>query len=456
MNSENGIILLHGVFLEETLYTIVERVTGDFEGLRDHYHQGVLAVINVKKETITVVRDPLSMRPVFFLLDSPRAIVLSTDMELLKSVAEALKINLERDLVTPFEMLVFHHIVSRRTAYKGVLRLLPGEYVVVTFRGGSFEHKLDTYWDFSPTGTMYSGREAVRLFIRSLVDHLNKYCREVKGLEIGIPVSGGIDSSLLLLLVSKAEECRHIHAIYVNVENPYELKLFKHVNARAKVPNELYVFTVTQIKQSYFQFIYELLRLIAYPRDRDASLPYYITPRIAESRRFTIGGDDGDSISGGYDLYKVFAAHLALNRRFLELARFLKVLKRFNYEREKYSSLLLNVVLQVLLRWRPLRYLYYRALTDKCLQVGRRLRGLIAHYLTELSRPYYEAPTNRYYHVLLGRLLRHRSYYLALTRVKAEESRGMITFEPYALREVMEISLRTPPEYFFFPLGSRA
>jgi len=87
---------------------------------------------------------------------------------------------------------------------------------------------------------------------------------------------------------------------------------------------------------------------------------------------------------------------------------------------------------------------------------SKKLNKLIIQYLTELSDSFYNASTHSYYHEILGRMLTFKASHLVHTRVKAEESHGITVFLPYALRETIELIMRIPPEYFFFPIGSRS
>jgi hypothetical protein len=68
----------------------------------------------------------------------------------------------------------------------------------------------------------------------------------------------------------------------------------------------------------------------------------------------------------------------------------------------------------------------------------------------------YSAPAHDYYLEMLRKMLIHKASHLVHARVKAEESQGIVTFLPNALREVIELIMQVPPEYFFFPIGSRS
>ena len=164
--------------------------------------------------------------------------------------------------------------------------------------------------------------KAVKMLLRLFIDELDRYCEEAsrKESEIFVPISGGLDSSLLLLLTSKTKECKHIHAIHVNMGNPKEFALSKLIANKVGVPIHVILVPLSYLKNNLVDMLSKLVRLIGYPRERDSSLPYLILALFMKSHHskrvlFSIGGDDADTIFGGYDYYKLFATQLILEKR---------------------------------------------------------------------------------------------------------------------------------------------
>jgi asparagine synthetase B (glutamine-hydrolysing) len=193
---EDMLALCHGVFLDETFDFLLHKmdIVGFEDFIKSYRHQGVLALINVKKELIIVIGDPLSTRTTFYLADE-KSLIVSTDMELLKSVAKALHIQLDRDIIALYEFATFGFIVSRRTIFRNIKRLSCGEYITVKPTSERFiEFEVKKYWEPS-VGTI-DDRNAC-LLIKKLVEQLNSFCKEAGESRIVVPISGGIDSTLL-------------------------------------------------------------------------------------------------------------------------------------------------------------------------------------------------------------------------------------------------------------------
>jgi len=87
---------------------------------------------------------------------------------------------------------------------------------------------------------------------------------------------------------------------------------------------------------------------------------------------------------------------------------------------------------------------------------SKRLAKLTVEYLASLSDILYDQPTQHYYRNVLAKLIVHKASHLVHTRVKAEESQEILTYLPYASRDIIEIITRLPADYFFFPIGSRS
>ena len=460
IDNENSNMVLHGVFLDKTLFTIFMKFADGFNAFLENYRdQGVLGFIDKANGVVYAVEDPGATRRLFYYI-TPKIFIISTDMEFLKSVAKTLNIQLNIDVPALYELVELGYIVSRRTLYKDVNRLFPGEYIVVKIDDG-FKYRVDRYWNFLELDTMPS-RDALVSLLKLIAQHMAKLCEEIPNSKMVIPVSGGIDSSLLLLLASKVRRCSRIYAFHVNLGNPEELKLSKVVTIKAGVPLYIKSFTGSQLREKYFELINRMLKLIGYPREDDASLPYLISAQLirsefGEGTIISLGGEGSDPVFGGSDYYKFFATQLILEKKVAELLKLLKTVARYNFEREKLPFMVLKPILQLILRSYRIRYQYYKFKTCRLLpKRNKELVDIIARYLAQISDVFYNAPPHDYYHRMVSRMFIHKITHVIHSRIKADESQKIITYLPFPTRDVIELVMRIPPEYFFFPIGSRS
>jgi len=456
-------ILFHGIFLGETPSSALNKITSKSlkSFLGEYHYQGVSVLIDRKEEKIYAVGDPGASRAVFYFV-LPEIFVLTTDMELFKQLQKVLGIQLKLDIITLYEIVVFNTFISRKTLYRSVNRLLPGEYIVIKTNRNAFEYEVNRYWDvMNEEIPNDADRNTVHLLIRCIVNQLNKYCEELRDRKLIVPISGGLDSVLLLLLMLKTRKCRHVLAWHTNLGKRMELLLSKLIAIKVKVPLYIELYQEKWLRDIYIKLLGDMLKLIGYPREGEASSPYLILAqsmrsRFIDEKIFTVGGEVGDSIFGGHDYYKFFAIQLLLEKRFVEFLRFMKVLKRYNYYGWKFIPIR-SILLQLILRFYKLRYQYIKSKIRKISRIkNKKLIELITSYLTKLSSVIYDAPKHRYYHRIVANMLIHKAPHISYARVKAEESQGIITYLPFASRCVAEMVMKIPPECFYFPIGSRS
>ena len=363
-------------------------------------------------------------------------------MELLKNIANSLGFRFELDVLALYEIVMLDHIVSRRTLYKNVSRLLSGEYINIRLDGKFFSYRIDKYWDITQLDEKPTKhKEPIASLVKTLISLLNKFCKEVQG-SLVVPISGGIDSSLLLFLATKAEDCKHVQAVHVNLGSKIEQLLSKIVATKARASLHIKVFSEQWLRDNYFELLKKMLKVIGYPREGDAALPYLILAQTNKSlfnnkTVSSVGGEGSDPVFGGGDYYKYYATQLLLERRismFLELVR---TLRKYNYERENFTLILLKPLQQLVLRFYRLRYQYFKLKSRKLLaKKSKQLINLVAQYLAQLSNVLYNIPVRNYYHKSVTRMFIHKISHVIHTRVRAEDSQGNIIFLPFASRPI--------------------
>jgi asparagine synthetase B (glutamine-hydrolysing) len=456
LEKDNYILLLYGVFPNENA-SLIDKAINDLPiFIKNYSYQGVAVLFDPKNASIVVVGDPGPARTVFYLSED-EVFIISTDMNLVKAVANILGIDLRQDILTLFELIVLGSKISRRTAYKNIRRLLPGEYINIKIKNGkkhSFEITVEKYWD-GIQSEMNNEINPVIFFTKTIHEQLTAFCKETRKPPIAVPVSGGLDSTYLLFIAKQAG-CNQIIAPHLNLGSKQEEILSKYVATKANVP---YLhFSLPYIDpDNYIQQLTKLFKLIGYPRQGDGALPYLLLAQKLKGVKFSLGGEASDPVFGGDDFYKYFAVQLIKQKRFKELWNLIKILKKYNYHNENIVAIIFKIINQVLLSFYPIRYWYFLSITHRRMRIkNNALKKIISQYLTELTRPFYEAPTQNYYPQIISNILRYETSHIAHTRIKSDESQGIFTFLPFATRKVLEASMSIPVELFFFPWGSRS
>jgi asparagine synthetase B (glutamine-hydrolysing) len=455
LKKDNYILLLYGAFLGENT-SLIDKTINDLPAfIKNYSYQGVTVLFDLKNAIIIVIGDPGPARAVFY-LSRDNIFVISTDMNIIKAVANILGINLRPDIFTLFELIVLGSKISRRTAYKGIKRLLPGEYINIKIENDKkhlFKITIERYWDIIQSEI--DNEINMVFFANTLHEQLAAFCQETGKFPIAVPVSGGLDSTYLLF-VAKHAGCVQILSPHLNLGSKQEEILSKYVTTKASVPY-LY-FSLPYIDSSnYIQQVIKLLKLIGYPREGDASLPYLLLAHKLKGIKFSLGGEASDPVFGGDDFYKYFAVQLIKQKRFRELWNLIKVLEKYNYHDENIITITFKILTQVLFNFYFIRYRHFLSITRKYIRTeSNALKKIIAQYFAELTRPLYEAPNQNYYYRIIANILRYKTSHLAQARIKSDESQGIFTFLPFATRRVLEAFMNIPVDTVFFPWGSRS
>ncbi|WP_127783534.1 N-acetylglutaminylglutamine amidotransferase [Rhodococcus sp. X156] len=158
-----------------------------------------LAVLEHRSGVLTLARDRLGIKPLY-LAESPGRLRFASSVQALLAGGG---VDTELDRVALHHYLSFHSVVpAPRTIYRGVRKLPPATVRVVQPDGTSSEHR---YWDPvfapSPDRADWSARDWQQALLDSLRTAVSR--RMVADVPVGVLLSGGIDSSLVVALLAE-------------------------------------------------------------------------------------------------------------------------------------------------------------------------------------------------------------------------------------------------------------
>ncbi|MCU1616500.1 MAG: asparagine synthase family amidotransferase [Frankiales bacterium] len=170
----------------------------------EHLH-GMFAVVLHERDTgrVVMARDRLGIKPLYLAETPGRLRFASTLPALLASVGRAGEIDTSIDPVALHHYLTWHAVVpAPRTILRGIRKLPPATVRVIEADGTSREHR---YWqpcyERRPEHASWSARdwedaveEALRVAVRR---------RLVSDIPVGVLLSGGLDSSLIVGLLAE-------------------------------------------------------------------------------------------------------------------------------------------------------------------------------------------------------------------------------------------------------------
>lgn len=255
------------------------------------------ALYDRARREVLFARDHFGVKPLYLHADGARVLFASEVKALLAS--GDVRAEAERGALP--EYLTFQHVQGERTLFRGVTRVLPGEYQLWDLSAGACRRV--RYWDpcFRVDESRDEGsyteelaallRDAVRLQMRADVP-------------VGAYLSGGTDSSVVTALASRVASSP-LHTFTGRFdegaafdESPYALAMAEACGATPHV--------VTATETSFV----DLLPTLAYHMDEPVAGPglfpqYVVSREAARHVKVVLGGQGGDEIFGGYVRYLV-------------------------------------------------------------------------------------------------------------------------------------------------------
>jgi asparagine synthase (glutamine-hydrolysing) len=285
---------------------------------------------NLKK--IFLARDRVGKKPLYYTLNKGNLTFASEIKSILVDKTISREVNIE----------VLNQFFARRfspysqTMFLNIHKVMPGHYLTYSIKDNKYSIK--KYWDFviSMTKTNYSSnkKELRELFFDSIKKRL------ISDVPIGVFLSGGLDSSVVLGAASKfSDDTLKTYSVGFGDKDKYnEL-------AYAKKTSEYYASDHTEINldSRSIDILPKVVWHFDEPLADPAAIPnYYLAKKAKERVSVILTGDGGDELFAGYDQYRFmrYSAYLKYVPKTIRMAApvILKNTPFFMDSIYKYSS----------------------------------------------------------------------------------------------------------------------
>jgi len=253
---------------------------------------GVFAAVIVDKarQQIHVCRDPVGVKPAFWWTDSSRrAFIFSSDV---KTICQWKRFNPEVNE----EYLINEHVVGfsdyEENLFNGIRQIKPGSCLTLSIRGDSLGTTVSEYESLLARQEPVGWSEKCHLdVLQQAVWDQYKHCDR---LPIGLLLSGGVDSSLLLF-IARSMGLREIVCFYCGSDTSPDYYWANRVSREAG-------YEIRNFNLSASQVWTELASSCYYMSGTNSLLPHLcrkiktISPEI----RVLWSGEGADELFGGY------------------------------------------------------------------------------------------------------------------------------------------------------------
>jgi asparagine synthase (glutamine-hydrolysing) len=254
----------------------------------------VFAIWDRQAQTLLIARDRLGKKPLYWYRDESNLVFASEIRSVLASGLAPRKLSAS----ALSDYFFYQTVHAPNTAIEGVRMLQAGHYLLAKTNGEISEHK---FWDFpthcQPTAfTAADWAEQVREKLRQAVSK-----RLVSDVPFGAFLSGGIDSSAIVALMSKAEQSPVKTFCITFDEKAFNEAHFAHLIAK-KYHTEHH-----EIRLSPTDFLKELpLALKAMDHVSGDGPNTYVVSKATRQAGITmaLSGLGGDELFGGYPIFQ--------------------------------------------------------------------------------------------------------------------------------------------------------
>jgi len=272
------------------------------------------AVWDTKSQKLLLARDRLGIKPMYYYLDEEKLVFGSE----IKAILQSPKIRKDINYTALNDFLTFEYIPAPRSIFKDIYKLEPGHWL--TFQDDKV-HK-ESYWTLEPVETSIQLEEAKQQLEELLSDSVRM--RLISDVPLGAFLSGGIDSSIMVALMSQwSSEPVKTFSIGFKEQTYNELEFARAVAKKYQTDHHEFI-----IETNALQLTEQLISHLDEPFGDFSIFPTYLVSKMARDHvTVCLSGDGGDELFAGYDAYR---AH-RLDRSFYHLLP--KIVKHYGLEK---------------------------------------------------------------------------------------------------------------------------
>jgi asparagine synthase (glutamine-hydrolysing) len=248
-----------------------------------------LAIYDTQACDLFLARDRTGIKPLYY-HSGPSGFFFGSE---LKAILQVPEIPRRMDYKACADFLVLGYPLIPKTMFSDLSELEPGTWLRVSREG--IEKR--RYWSWDQLPDKLEEPAALEQTQNALTESLREHL--VSDVPIGVFLSGGIDSSLLVAFLAKVLG-EDVETFTVSFTDPaYDESPFAEVVARSLGVRHRKI--VLDPRLANISLVEDILVQFDQPFGDSSAIPtYFICKEIRKSVKVAIGGDGGDEMFGGY------------------------------------------------------------------------------------------------------------------------------------------------------------
>tara|TARA_B100000003_G_scaffold208905_1_gene231120 strand:+ start:2464 stop:4305 length:1842 start_codon:yes stop_codon:yes gene_type:complete len=296
--------------------------------------QFAFAIHDSYEESFFLARDRVGIKPLYFSIYND-VFIFSSE---LKAIENSGLIPFKPDLDSYVAYLRHLAVPTSRTGNKNILKLEPGQYLVINKDKSISKNK---YWDPFTFQVDYSITEKDAILkVEELLLESVEY-RKVSDVEVGLFLSGGLDSSLIGKIMSRNtnSDVKSFNIDYEEHFSGYQGEVEQARHAASHIDIKL-----IEDKIQYSDFKQIIDNYSFYQDDLvgdEVGIPLYFLGKSSNNNGIKVVqvGEGADELFYGYEHWL----------RFIKLNRFIKPITKSRYDNFKFSGHRKNMLSNILL-----------------------------------------------------------------------------------------------------------
>ena len=253
------------------------------------------AIWDAKGKTLFLARDRMGKKPLYYTTTPNKKIIFASEI---KSILQHPNVKRQVCIKALNDYLTLQYIPGPQTLFDGIMKLMPATTLV--FKDGRATIK--EYWDLEVN--QETQRQTDEYYISKTRELLEESVRIrlMSDVPLGAFLSGGIDSSTLVALMSEiVPEPVKTFSIGYGVEGVDEVAHARVVAEHLKTDHQEIIIDSKDVVKEMEDIIWHLDEPIADP----ALIPAYFLSRFTRKKvTVTFGGGGSDEIFAGYRAYR--------------------------------------------------------------------------------------------------------------------------------------------------------
>ena len=255
------------------------------------------AIWDAKDRTLFLARDRVGKKPLFYTSAGGQFLFASE----LQSLLEHPSVSRKLDPTALDDYLTYGYVPSPKTIFQNVFKLPPACTLTLAVPGdgsGSVDPRVDTYWklEYEPKLDI-TEEEAEEQLLEVMTEAVR--LRMIADVPLGALLSGGIDSSLVVALMSRLSD-RPVKTFSIGFEERAfnELPYARLVAERYGTDHHELV-----VRPNALEILPTLVRHYGEPYADSSAVPsYYVSQMTRQHVTVALNGDGGDESFAGYEL----------------------------------------------------------------------------------------------------------------------------------------------------------